>query len=73
MFENREVYKQHRRERERDVLKKETFVVTIPKRNVSMFDTVLNIKTNTASYTTTSNVVAAAQRYIENTREQGMS
>ena len=57
--------------RERFVLTTKKLAVTIHKRNLPTFDTVMDTKPNTASYTTTPNVLAAARRDIEIARGRG--
>ena len=59
--------------RERFVLKANKLAVTIHKRNRSQSDTGVDTKPNTASYTTTPKVLAAAPRDIEIARERGMT
>ncbi|MES9880567.1 MAG: hypothetical protein ABW185_06755 [Sedimenticola sp.] len=72
VFENGEnAYNQYRRER--FILKTKKLAVTIPKRNLPKFDSVMDSKTSTTACTTTPKVLAAAQRDIEIARERGMT
>ncbi|MES9879864.1 MAG: hypothetical protein ABW185_03185 [Sedimenticola sp.] len=50
-----------------------TLAVTIPKRNLPKFDTVIYNKPSRTSCTTTSKVLTAAQRVLEIARERGMT
>jgi len=55
--------------RQRFALRTKRFAVTVHKRNLLKFDTLVEIKLVTASYTITPKVLAAAQRDIEIARE----
>ena len=62
-----------RRHRRDHLFLRHKLAVTIHSRNLTTYDTVVDIKLDTASYTTTHKVLAAAQRDIEIVRELGIT
>ena len=72
MFQNGESsFNDYRQER--FVLKTKKLAVTIPKRNLPKFDTVMSRKSSVTAPSTTPKVLASAQRDIEVARERGMT